>query len=480
MNPLVLLPLLVTASETDPEWTRFRGPNGTGVHPTATIPAPIAPDSETLRWRVELPPGYSSPVLTQDAVIVTGYEGCFLFTIAVSRESGKVLWRRECPTAMERPHNNVNTPCSPTPVSDGENVTVYYPVHGLVSYDAMGKVRWDVGLEELNLIYKPGTSPVQHGDTLLLQADQDTGSYLLALDANTGEERWRVDRPGTTHGFSSPSVYTPEDGPAQVIVNGSYRVTGYDLRNGQQLWHVDGMAWQAKSLPILDGDMLYLHSWMAAPSELGTKKVTRTWEEALEAMDANGDGKLDNEETAELNFNAVIWMLYDMNKDKVFDEEEWGYALARANAKNGLHAIQLGGEGNLTESAVKWSWKRSLPNVPSPILADGVLFVLKEGGVLTALNPADGETHSAGRVEGAQDTYYASPIAAGGELLLASHGGIVARVSASAEWELLETTEFEEEIWATPALATDGLYLRTQKALYAFGTPDEDEDEADE
>lgn len=476
MNPLALLPLLVAASETDPAWTRFRGPNGSGVHPTATIPAPIAPDSDTLRWRVELPPGYSSPVLTRDAVVVTGYEGCFLFTIAVGRESGKVLWRRECPTSLEKPHRNVNTPCSPTPVSDGENVTVYYPAHGLVSYDALGKERWNVGLEQLNIAYKPGTSPVLHGDMLLLQADQDTGSFLLALDANTGEERWRVDRPGTTHGFSSPSIYAPEGGPAQAIVSGSYRVSGYDLRNGALLWYVDGMAWQAKSLPLLDGDMLYLCSWMAAPSELGIKKITRTWAEATEAMDADGDAKLDKTEAADLNLTRV-WFLYDMNQDEVLDEEEWGYALARATAQNGLHAIQLGGEGNLSESAIQWTWNRSLPNVPSPILVDDVLFVLKEGGVMTALNPADGETYSSGRVEGAEDSYFASPIAAGGELLLASHNGTVARMSAAAEWEVLETADFEEEIWAAPALAEEGLYLRTQAALYAFGFSEEDEDE---
>ncbi|MDA1265516.1 MAG: PQQ-binding-like beta-propeller repeat protein [Planctomycetota bacterium] len=193
-------------------------------------------------------------------------------------------------------------------------------------------------------------------------------------------------------------------------------------------------------------------------------------------MDADGDAKLDKTEAADLNLTRV-WFLYDMNQDEVLDEEEWGYALARATAQNGLHAIQLGGEGNLSESAIQWTWNRSLPNVPSPILVDDVLFVLKEGGVMTALNPADGETYSSGRVEGAEDSYFASPIAAGGELLLASHNGTVARMSAAAEWEVLETADFEEEIWATPALAEEGLYLRTQAALYAFGFSEEDEDE---
>ena len=143
-------------------------------------------------------------------------------------------------------------------------------------------------------------------------------------------------------------------------------------------------------------------------------------------------------------------------------------------AANGLYAIRLGGSGDVTGSHVEWTWKRSLPNVPSPILMDGVLYVLKEGGVLTALDPATGETHSAGRIEGAEEGYYASPVAAGDHILTASQGGKVALIAAGAEWEVLEVADFEEEIWATPALAQDGLYLRTQSALYAFGTPDDE------
>jgi outer membrane protein assembly factor BamB len=472
--PSLLLGLLsLPVLDDHPLWTRFRGPNGTGVHPSASIPAPIAPDSPSLRWRTEIPPGYSSPVLTKHAVVFTGHEGCFLFTIAVDRASGKVRWRREAPAALERPHNNVNTPCSPTPVSDGENVIVYYPVYGLVAYDSIGKERWRVPLEPLNIAYQPGTSPVLAGDTLLLQADQDTGSYLLALDANTGEQRWRVERPGTTHGFSSPSIYTAKDGTQQAIVSGSYRVTSYDVATGAEVWWASGMAWQAKSVPIIDGDMGYVHSWMAAPSELGVKKITQTWEEATGAMDADDDGLLSKAEAEPLGL-ARFWFLYDLDKDDALGEDEWGYALARATAKNGLYAIHLDGKGDVTDTHIEWSWKRSLSNIPSPVLAGGVLYVLKEGGVLTGLDPASGETYNAGRIEGAEDGYFASPIAAGGQLLTASNSGKVALIAAGEQWELLELADFGERIWATPAIAADGLYLRTESALYAFGVDEEE------
>ena len=355
------------------------------------------------------------------------------------------------------------------------NVTVYLPPFGLISYDAQGHERWRAPLEELNIAYKPGTSPVLHDTTLLLQADQDMGSYLLALDADTGQERWRVERPGTTHGFSSPAVHVAEDGSAQVIVSGSYRVTGYDLESGEERWFVTGMAWQAKSLPIVAGDHLYIHSWMAAPSELGIKKITRSWAEATGDLDADGDGAIGKEEAEPLNLERV-WMLYDMNQDDTLDQQEWSFALARASAKNGLFAIRLGGEGDVTQTHVEWTWKRSLPNVPSPILADGVLFVLKEGGVLTALDPTSGETLKADRIEGAEEGYFASPVAAGGELLVASHAGKLVRLGGGAQWEVLGVDDLGEEIWATPAVAEDGVYVRTQEALYAYGKLEEEQE----
>lgn len=471
MNTLALLTLVLLPPAEAPLWTRFRGPNGTGVHPTASLPAAVAPDAETLRWRRDTPPGYSSPVLTEDAVVITGHEGCFLFTIAVDRRTGDVLWRRECPAELERPHANVNTPCSPTPVTDGENVVVYHPPFGLVSYDGLGKERWRFPLEELNVAYGAGTSPVLFEGTVLLQADQDTGSYLLALDAETGEERWRVDRPGITHGFSSPTVHDPGDGPARAIVSGSYRVGAYDLATGDRAWWVTGMAWQAKSLPIVGADRVYVHSWMASPTELGTKEITQTWEEATAELDGDGDGLVSKEEAASLELGR-IWFLYDLDQDDALDEEEWGYALARATAGNGLFAIDPGGEGDVTDTHVRWSWRRSLPNVPSPLLLDGVLYVLKEGGILTALDAETGETLKAGRIEGALDGYFASPVAAGGELLVASHEGLVARLKAGPEWEVLDVADFEAEIWATPAIAEDGLYLRTQEAMFAFDAPE--------
>lgn len=118
-----------------------------------------------------------------------------------------------------------------------------------------------------------------------------------------------------------------------------------------------------------------------------------------------------------------------------------------------------------------WSYRRSLPNFPSPLLYEGVLYVLKEGGILTALDPKSGEVLKAGRIEGALDDYFASPVAADGKLFTASHAGRLAVLAAGPDWRVLSVSDLEEEIWATPAIAGSQIFVRTQEALYCFEKP---------
>ncbi len=453
----------------DGGWTRFRGPNGTGVADDTRLPNAFEPE-EGAAWRTEILPGYSSPVLTDDCVYLTGAEGKKeLFTFCVDRKSGEVRWKNPAPGEVGKPKPTPNSPVSPTPATDGTNAYVFFESFGVVSYDPEGEERWRHELDEFATPYGMGTSPVLAGDTLLLQCDQDVDSYLLALDRNTGKELWKTPRAGFTHGFSTPVIYTPEEGPAEVITSGAYQVAGYSLETGEKLWWVTGMAWQAKSTPTVAGDRLYVHSWMASPTEFGVKKITQEWEDALDEHDISEDGAIQKDEVEEFGLKP-LWFLYDLNGDGGLDEEEWGFLLARATAENGLYAIQLGGRGNVTESHVLWRYKRSLPNIPSPLLYDGVLYVLKEEGIFYALNPEDGELLQSGRVEGAEDAYYASPVAADGKIVTASAKGFVAVLKAGSEWEVLSVNDFDESIWATPALGGDQVFIRTQKALYCFET----------
>lgn len=452
------------AAAGDGEWSQFRGPNGSGVAVSASIPDELG--IANLAWKTVVPGGYSSPVVAADNVFITAGEGTVLRTLCLDRTTGAVRWSRVAPVELERAPRGPNSSASPSPTTDGENVYVFFEGFGLISYDAEGIERWTLPLGPFNTPYGLGASPIIIDDTLLLLCDQDTDSFLLALDKDTGEERWKTGRIGATHGFATPVIHEPEAGPKEIVVSGSYRVTGYSLDDGSELWHVKGMAWQAKSTPVIHDGTLFVHSWMASPTEIGVKEVTTPWEEALDTYDVDDSGDFSKEEVKSLGLDQ-LWFLYDMNKDGVLAEDDWSYLLARAEAENGLYAIRLGGRGDITDQ-ILWRYNRALPNIPSPLYYDGILYVLKEGGILTALNPATGERIKAERIEGAEDPYFASPIAASGRLMTASQAGNIAILNAGSEWELASLCAFDEDIWATPALVDGQVIVRTQEALYCF------------
>ena len=451
--------------ESSSEWDRFRGPNGSGISEQVAIPERLNP--AYARWKTEILPGFSSPVLGSSCLFATGGAKIELYTYCLDPETGEQRWRSSAPPRpAESP--GPNSIASSSPATDGEHVYVFFEHFGLISYDSEGRERWTRKLGPFRTPYGMGSSPILIGDRLVMLCDQDVGSFLLALDKNTGEELWRIPRPRATHGFSTPVSWTADDGTVEVIISESYEVVGYDLETGERRWWVQGMAWQAKSVPVIDGDQMFVHSWMASPAELGVRTITLEWQAALEQYDHDGNGQLSKPEVAEPFTLGEIWFLYDLGQDGELSEEDWNFALARGKASNGLFAIELGGRGDVSETHVKWQYKKSLPNIPSPLVYRGIVYVLKEGGVLTALDAVSGEAVKVGRIAGAEDPYFASPLAGDGRLITASKDGHLAVIRAGKDWEVLSVTAFDGEIWATPAAGNGSLFVRTQQAIYAF------------
>src|SRR5262245_35708603 len=157
MLPLAL-PLLLAAGAVD-DWPRFRGPNGTGIQDTASLPQELSATKNVV-WKTSLPPGYSSPVVSGDRIFLTAFEGEKLLTIALDRASGKELWRRESPRDRHEKLDQRNGPASPTPVADGRNVYVFFADYGLVSYAFDDKERWRPPLGPFDNVYGMGSSPV--------------------------------------------------------------------------------------------------------------------------------------------------------------------------------------------------------------------------------------------------------------------------------------------------------------------------------
>jgi len=138
-------------------------------------------------------------------------------------------------------------------------------------------------------------------------------------------------------------------------------------------------------------------------------------------------------------------------------------------AENGLLAIKLGGKGDVTDGAVLWKYTKPVPQVPSTLLYNNVLFMVNDSGILISFDPATGNVLKQGRLKGAIDKYFASPVGADGKVFLVSQDGTLSVVDAKGEWEILAVNPLDDEVFATPAFADGRIYVRTKGSLYAFG-----------
>ena len=442
------------------DWLQFRGPNGTGVAEGFALPAEFG-STKNLVWKTSIPFARSSPVVTADRVFLTATETDKLITLALDRKTGKILWRRDVVRARHMPIYKANDGASPTPVSDGKNVYVFFAELGLISYGPDGKERWRVPLGPFNSFYGMGGSPVLAGNTLVMVCDQRTGSFIIAIDTRDGKTLWQKSR-SNYEAYSTPTFYKPKDGPGQIIVLGSHSVDAYSLDKGERLWWVTKIGSYPKGLPVLGTDMVYV------VGEGGDAPFLPPFDESLKG-DANKDQKLERDEV-KANPDAVEhfgWL--DANSDGYIDRAEYDFVRDSTVAGHGLTAIRLAGQGDLTSSNVVWSLKKSYPGIPAPLIYRGVMYLMKEGGIVSSLDPASGNVLKQGRTPQALEEYYASPVAADGKIFVISASGKVTVLKADPQWEIIATNDLGEEVWATPAIAGGNLYVRTRNALYSFG-----------
>ncbi len=458
-----ILILLIFAAD----WPRFRGPNGTGVGDAAGLPVEFGA-GKNLVWRAAVPPGHSSPVVAGDRVFLTGAEQDRLLTLCLDRATGKELWRRECPRPRREHLDKRNHPASPTPAVEGRNVFVFFPDFGVVSYDVEGKERWRTALGPFDNLYGMGSSPVVAGDKVILSCDQTSGSYILALDARDGRLRWRTPRPEAVSGHSTPVLYRGADGDLQVIAPGSFRLDAYSASTGEPLWWVRGLASEMKSVPVVDGETIYINGYNLPENDPGRHVEVPPFEKYLADHDKDKDSRIAAAEAPDQRMKSFFPYL-DLNHDGYLDAREWKMYVAAMAAENGLLAIRAGGRGDMTEESVQWKYHRSIPQLPSVLLYQGVLYMLGDNGVLTTLDPATGAVHKQARLRGVADRYYTSPVAADGKVYIVGHSCVVSVLKPGPEQELLAANELEGECFATPAIAGDRILIRTGGALFSFG-----------
>ena len=438
-----------------------------GTTEATGLPTEFGPDKNVI-WKTPLPPGYSSPVLTKDRIFLTAYEGRKLLTLALDRETGKMIWRTESPRDREEKLDSRNSPASPSAATDGKNVFVFFHDYGIVSYDYEGNERWRYPLGPFNNVYGMGASPILAEDKVLLVCDQSTHSFVIALGKEDGKVHWKTDRPEAKSGHSTPILYHPEDGSTQLIVPGSFLLTGYSVDSGEKIWWVSGLSFEMKSTPVLDNGTVYINGYGSPMNQPGNHIEVPSFEEALQ-QDADGDGRLAKEEVDEQT--KSLFGFVDLNSDGFLDSEDWGFHKAAMASTNGLLAIKVGGKGDMTDTNILWQYHRAVPQLPSPLLYQNVLYMVNDGGIVTTFKPDSGEVIAQGRLKDAIDKYYASPVAADGKIYIASEQGKVAVLKPDGSLDTIAVNDLGESCYATPAIGKEGrIYLRTVNTMYCFGT----------
>jgi outer membrane protein assembly factor BamB len=462
-----ILLLCTPVAQAAPDWPQFRGPGGLGIG-TGKPPVEFSTEGPLVKWKVAVPFGHSSPCIWQNQIFLTGVDGGKLVTFCLDRTDGHELWRVAAPAEKLESTHRIASPASPTPCTDGERLYVYFGSYGMLAYDLNGKEAWRKTLPLPVVEFGTGASPIVVDGKVIVVADGDINSYLLALDAKTGAEVWRVDRSEFRRGFSTPFVWE-HDGTKELVVCGSLWVRSYELRDGKQRWSARGMARVANASPIAADGVLLISSWNVGGDE-DDRVVMEPFEDFAATNDANKDGLLTLEEFPD---GKVKQRYSQMDADKDGNVNKTEYEVMRsmfAEAVNQLFAIRPGGSGDITDTHVVWQVNKQLPYVSSPVAANGRVFTMKSGGLASAYEARSGSPIYQGERVDASGDYYASEVAVDGRVYVVSQRGTVVVLDATSDnLKVLARNDLKAPVFASPAIVDGVIYLRTDKDLFAFG-----------
>ena len=446
-----------------PAWPQFRGPNSSGVAEKSKPPLAFGPKSNLL-WKTEAPPGLSSPCIAGDHIFITAFVDGKQVALGYDRRDGKELWRQPAPEGKPQEVHKVSSPAVATPATDGQRVIVYYTGFGLVAYDFKGREQWRKALPAGYVMNGSGTSPAIVGDTLVLNCDQDEGeSFLLAVEARSGKTRWQTPRKEVASSYTTPILWK-RNGRSDVVVAGSMRVAGYDLRDGKEQWTSRVMtSVSVAPTPVAAGDRLFVMSRGVPPTAMGT------FASFFGKMDENSDGKIALTEVPR-EMKGGMFRKMDNDSDGFITEKDWS-AMTNlfAQGDSGLFALQASGTKNSSGMQTLWKKTKGVSAITSPLLYDGRLYVVQDGGRLTCWNAGDGTVLYEQERLNAEGEYYASPVAANGHVYLASIRGVINAVRAGDKLEIAGRSELGESVMTTPAIADDKVYVRSEGHLWAFG-----------
>ena len=455
--PRYAFALLLAATLPAEEWQRFRGPNGAGIATGTGYPVEFSPAKNQI-WRTPIRPGKSSPVLTESTIFLTSFENEKLYTQCFDRATGELLWERAEPRARQDGVNLLNHPAALTPVTDGDDVYVFFKDFGILSYTASGKLRWRVPFDPSNNTQGLGASPILAGDLLIVQVDQMDHSYIAAYDKSNGELRWKTARE-ESESWATPLLHQPPGQPLEIIAAGAGQLGGHRVSDGKRTFSFAGASPAMVASPIMDGNTVLAFGYGAPTAS--------PFSHQLERKDKNKDGRINRDEYTDADNVLASVGRYIGNRDGEITEDEWVEWNKHVGGGTAFVALQLDGE----QPTQRWRTEKGFEGViPSPLLHDGLIYVIRNGGILSAYDAKTGQPTKAARVTGALGGYSASPVLADGRIYVASEEGKISVIRPGREWEVQQVNDINDPLFATPAFSTGRIYARGNDALYCFGT----------
>ena len=409
-----LLLIFVGTSLYAENWPHWRGPRKDGTSTETNLPLRWS-TSENILWRLPLPgPGSSTPVVWGDRIFVTSTMGEELVLLCIST-NGKILWQKRVGVGSRDSGQDDGNYASPSPSTDGKYVWAFFGSGDLVCFDFNGTEIWKTNLQQrygkFNVNFGMSTSPLLDGDRLYLHLLHTDAQFVLALDKKTGGEVWKRERKSdatheSEHSYTSPFLY--RDGKYEyLLVHGADYITGHSLKDGAEIWRAGGLNLKAR----------YNTSFRFVASPVAVSGL-----------------------------------------------------IVAPSAKNGpVLGLKPGGTGDITHVRTQYAWKllAGTPDVSSPLIHGGVVYLCRENGDLNAFDAQTGRKFY--REHTHPSRHRASPVYGDGKVYITSHNGAVTVVKAGEQFEILAQNDLQERIGASPVISNGRIYLRTYKALYAIG-----------
>ncbi len=391
-------------------WPQWRGPKNDGHSSEKNLPVEWGPDKNVV-WKFKMPGrGSSTPCVWEDKIFLTSIADSDVVLMCIGTD-GKEKWREKISKTGKAGRGDEGDFASGSCSTDGKHVWAFVGSGKLVCYTVDGKLAWDADLQKygkFSIQFGCHWTPVLYKGRLYLQVMHRGAQLVVAIDAATGNEIWKVERPGYSKGespdtYSSAFMWEGEGGPL-LVAHGNDYCTGHKLENGEEVWRVmklnptNNGAWRFVSSPLVTPNLIVVPSCKNGPT------VT------FNPLGAKGEISPDNK--------AEIWR------------------------------------------------NKSTPDVVSPLLVDNIVYLL-DNGPLSALDAKTGTQIY--RKDLAKQIYRGNMVYGDGKIYVVGRNGIGQVVQAGKEFKLLATNDLKETVYASPAISNGRIYIRTWDNLYAIG-----------